>query len=284
MTGNRLLDDSLHDVTDHPGKLLRPLLHLASAHYAKKKVDLEVAASIEMLHLASLIHDDIIDEAKLRRNLPTIQSKYGKDYAVYMGDYLLSSVLVLLASTDLEKEHLGEIAKVMNRMCVSEMKQYHARYHYDLRKRDYLDIISGKTAALFSLAMGSAVTDELKPLFLKAGYLLGIAFQLQDDLLDFKGDELVVGKDLKRDLLMGYYHLPIIHSLSLDDRMKKALEGEIDLKEIEHILIENKSIEYTEKLTEAYFTKCIKLLETLPETEERKDLIDLILTITKRNN
>ncbi|HHT20234.1 MAG TPA: polyprenyl synthetase family protein [Tissierellia bacterium] len=267
------------------GKMLRPLLSLIGAEIAKTQRDLVIATSLEMLHIGTLIHDDVIDESKLRRGKESIQSKYSKEYAIYLGDYLFSSLFVYLSGTGIDKSELVGLAKLMQQICLAEMKQWHHRYNTDQSVREYLRIISGKTAALFSLALGSAAKEPpLKQKLQRIGYHLGMAFQIQDDLLDFEGDEALVGKELQKDLLIGNYNLPILFALEEEpERMRRLLSTQTDLSsEIRQLVMESAAYDRTRQLLNRYFDKIDQAIVSLPGNQGRQDLQELIGVLRSR--
>lgn len=281
-TGNSYINGSVEYLSTMKGKMLRPLLYMLGAKIAGGKANLEVATALEMLHVATLIHDDIIDESKLRRNKESIQSKYSKDYALYMGDYLFSSLFLLLAESPMEREEMLDVAKMMQKICVAEMHQYHERHNLDMGFLGYLRIISGKTAALFSLSLAAGSKDEeTRKSLLRLGYRLGVAFQIQDDLLDFYGDEERVGKELGQDLARGNYSLPILFAHEVAPEATEALlqEESLSREKLQKHLAETGALKKTEEVLENYFVKIeqdMKKLDELEGSEELRELIDFL--------
>lgn len=280
-TGDRLIDGSLDYLHSLKGKMLRPLLYFTLCDAHGEQPSLEVATALEMLHVATLIHDDIIDESKLRRGAETIQSKYSKEYAVYMGDYLFSSLFKLLIDSDLEKREVQLLSAMMQRICLAEMNQFNKRHDTSMSYYDYLRIISGKTAALFSLSTTLASKDLKERIDLyRFGSRLGILFQIQDDLLDYLGDPDLVGKDLRKDILVGNYNLPVIIALEAEpQRAKELLLSEDPLADhrFKRLLEETKALERTRELLLRYEKKVYQDLDKLPNHGELKDLVDQIM-------
>lgn len=283
-SGDRYLNGSLDYLQTMRGKKLRPLLSLIGSEIAGAKRDLMNATALEMLHIGTLIHDDVVDESKLRRGKESIQSKYSKEYAIYMGDYLFSSLFVYLSASQIDHQSLVALAKLMQQICLAEMKQWHHRHNLDQTVREYLRIISGKTAGLFSLALGSGAEDiELKQKLHRIGYHLGMAFQIQDDLLDFEGDESLVGKELQKDLLIGNYSLPILYALEAEPKMRQLLCVETDLSsDIQALVFSSSAYKRTRTLLDLYFMKIDHGIQALEDNQGRRDLVELVETLRSR--
>lgn len=201
------------------GKRLRPALVLLSgkACGGVSRDHLILAAAMELIHTATLIHDDVLDEAELRRHRDTVNARWDNETSILLGDYLLARSIRLASSMDdvFACRAIGEASKSM---CEGELRQISSRGDYALSEADYLSIISGKTAELCAcccrLGAYYAGADETKQEALtRYGRHLGIAFQIADDLLDVLGDETVVGKSLGTDLVKQKSTLPLIHML-----------------------------------------------------------------------
>lgn len=145
-----ILEESISPMLENGGKMLRPAFLILASRFGETDIDKihNLAAVIEMLHMATLIHDDIIDDAKLRRGCDTVQYKYGKDYAVYTGDFLFCQCFNMLAKYDYNMKNLRDISKALTKICMGEITQYNLRYGKNASLRNYIRIISGKTAAL----------------------------------------------------------------------------------------------------------------------------------------
>lgn len=298
-SGDAYLNGSLDYLLASGGKMLRPLLLLIGSRMGrispKKDQDLiNIATAIETMHLATLVHDDIIDQAKIRRGQPSIQAKFGPAYAVYMGDYLLSQCFLMLTNLNLKQDHAIKLAKVVQQICIGDMKQYKKRYDLSLSPLQYIKIVSGKTAALISTALSSGAyfakskEDHVK-LLGRIGYEIGMTFQLVDDLLDYEGDPTIVGKDLQADILRGYYSMPVIYALQSPPEFSAPLQDllsadvtEDSLKEILHLIRKSGSIDMTKNLAIRYNDRADNLIQQLPDGETKSLLLELVPHLLNR--
>jgi len=278
--------DPLSPMIETGGKMLRPAFLLISGrfgNYDSQRLK-NLAAIIEMLHMATLIHDDVIDDSELRRGTPSVQSKYGKDYAVYMGDFLFCKCFMLL-SKDYGIEDMHEISKVISKICLSEMKQNFFRRSLDISLKEYLKIVAGKTAALFSLsfyvgAKESNCDEKLSKLLGKIGYDIGMAFQIIDDILDYSGTENTTGKSIKNDLKQGYYTIPLILSLKDDNYLynlvnNKTLNDE-DIDKVYDLVKNSNGIDEARKLAKRFTNRAFKRISKLPDIQSKEILLDVM--------
>lgn len=208
------------------GKMLRPALVLLCSSLGEnsdRKRAIEVASVLELIHLASLVHDDIIDSAKTRRGVPTIFAQVGAKQAVLAGDYLLARALSLVGSDSGEMDS-RVISNALGRLCESELEQDAGQGDFSISKATYYRRIAGKTASLFALSCyaGSAVakvTEVEKMVCHRIGYAMGMSFQIQDDILDYVGSEEKLGKRTGKDLKEGVPTLPILLALEAEKAM-----------------------------------------------------------------
>jgi octaprenyl-diphosphate synthase len=204
------------------GKMLRPSLAILAGQAAKPGAEVSeagvtIAAVIEMIHIATLVHDDVLDDADTRRGGPTINRMHGSEAAVIFGDYLISQSFHLCSGLGDQRIAL-RVGEVTSTVCAGEMLQLSNRGNPDLDEATYFSIIERKTAALIAVAceLGARVagaTEADQHRLSSYGRRLGMAFQIQDDLLDITGAESVVGKPLGKDLEKGKLTLPVIHFL-----------------------------------------------------------------------
>lgn len=202
------------------GKRLRPALLLLSAKAAGRvaRDHFTLAAVVEMIHTATLVHDDVLDEAKTRRHLATVNARWDNEAAVLLGDFLFTQAFYL-ASTTGSTTACRLIGQATNRVCEGEIRQKGSRGNLDLTEQEYFEIIEGKTAALTECscrlgAIFAGADEETTTCLAEYGRQLGIAFQIADDLLDVVGESGVVGKTLGTDLEKQKPTLPLIHTLS----------------------------------------------------------------------
>lgn len=199
------------------GKMLRPLLVLFTGQACGRVTEehITIATVVEMVHMATLVHDDVLDEAELRRKGATINHLRGNEAAVLLGDYLISHSYHLCSSLD-SQFAARVIGRTTNEVCEGELLQIDNRGNVDLPEQTYFDIISRKTASLIAAccllgARFAGVDEATAARFERYGRSLGIAFQIQDDVLDLVGDSGVVGKTLGSDVEKVKMTLPLIH-------------------------------------------------------------------------
>jgi octaprenyl-diphosphate synthase len=221
---------------DFRGKRLRPALVLLSGRASGTLCPAHsvLAAVMEMVHTASLVHDDVLDEAVVRRHAATVNDEWGNEAAVLLGDFLFSRAFHLAATLD-STQACRWIGEAANRVCEGEMQQIHQRGNLDLDEQDYFRIIEGKTAALTaaSCRLGAAYAgapENTVASLERYGQELGIAFQIADDVLDIWGEEGVTGKSLGTDLQQQKLTLPVIRLMRLADpatavRVRAILSG-----------------------------------------------------------
>ena len=290
---NKTMEKALSDLLSSGGKFLRPAFVLISHDFGetKSKDITTIAAVMEMLHMATLVHDDVIDEATLRRGSETIQQKYGKNFAVYIGDYLFCICFNLLSKTNSSK-NIEIDTMSMARICIGEIDQFTSRFNSNVTVKEYLRRISYKTAELFSLSFYTGALEgkcdkKLAKKLASIGHNIGMAFQITDDLLDYFGDEKAVGKPVCNDLKQGIYTLPVIFALQeKDNRLVEVLSkenySESDILNIIDMLEARGSFSKTQTLAASYTEKAFKLINTLPECESKSVLLSLTKKLLTR--
>ena len=266
------------------GKRMRPAFVLLSAGYfgSIKPPVLQLAAALEMVHTATLVHDDILDEADTRRHEPTANSKWGNKVSVLLGDYLFTHSFHV-ASLSGSAEAVRLLAASSNRVCEGEMRQNAWRGNFDLSETDYLQMISDKTAELTACssqvgALLAGADSAISENFRDYGLNIGIAFQIIDDLLDVAGDTSTVGKTLGTDLLNQKPTLPVIHCLSkLETKARSSFldtlqSGQAEPETVIPILESTSSIEYSRNLAADYANRSIEFTNSLDENAFQSSL------------
>jgi octaprenyl-diphosphate synthase len=216
--------------TRFQGKRVRPALLLHCAHLLGDARDLHVSlgAVVEMLHTATLVHDDVLDDAALRRQVKTLNAAWGNEASILFGDYLFAKAYTLAAKLH-HREANMILAKTVEDMCVGELSQISTKFNVDLDEAAYLKVIHYKTGSLFSAScrlggVGNAAGPGAVEALARYGSCIGTAFQIVDDCLDITGDEAEMGKSLGTDLEKGKVTLPVIRLLQdLPPRERRPL-------------------------------------------------------------
>lgn len=271
------------------GKMIRPGLVLLAGGAVGKITDkhIRTAAIMEMIHNATLLHDDVIDEGQRRRGQATVNSLWGNESAVLLGDFLLSKVFKMC--TDLEPQVAKIIATAAARTCEGELRQIAQRENWQLSETEYLDIITEKSAALFSSCcylgglLGGAGEVEVRMLS-DFGLNLGIAFQITDDLLDIIGDEVKTGKTLGSDVDKNKLTLAVIHLLGvMDEKGRSAVINSLCNKAgMVEMLRSSGSLEYAYSKAQEFVAKAIAPLAGLRESDAKEALIETARFIGQR--
>jgi len=291
---NTLLSQTAIELVKAGGKRLRPALVVLSAKFGKydsRKI-IPVAGAIEILHTATLVHDDIIDRAALRRGKPTVWQKYGSDMAVYTGDFLFTRA-VLMLSTCMPADRLNIVARAIKTICEGEVDQYQDKYNIDSTVVSYLKRISRKTAVLFGAACSlgaylSKCSVGVSKNLAKFGFYYGMAFQIRDDLNDIVLEVDDVGKPVCNDIEKGIYTLPVLYTAKKNAEARKALSeysarnvmpSQEDRLYITGLLEKYGGINYAGRLLNKYIDRGMKALEALPDNEFRVILKELLLEL-----
>lgn len=242
------------------------------------------AAAVEILHLATLVHDDVIDDSDLRRGVVTLQKKYGKKTAVICGDYLFCVALKLGAAVSEREKYLKfNITNYIGRVCLGELRQHINNGNIDLSVFQYLKIISGKTAALFEASFyAGAITNEKEidnvDRYKMLGQYIGMIFQLTDDLIDFEKTVQDAKKPVQSDYEQGVITLPLIHALKSKMSFKeKAKNHEITRDEINREVESTGGISFTKGVSKKYYDKAMKIIYELDISNEKQERLISVL-------
>lgn len=289
-----VVNELCQQVRRYRGKMLRPALLLLSARACGRVTDehLTLAAVVEMVHMATLVHDDVLDDADLRRMHPTIRRLQGNEAAILLGDYLISHAYHLCSS--LESQYASRlIASTTNVVCEGELQQIHHRGDDDLTLEQYLSIITRKTAALTGAccrlgAHCAGAEPRVQEALERYGMDVGIAFQMTDDILDIIGTEERMGKTLGRDLDKHKLTLPLIHCLGesapeVRRQIKACLGAEHPQRDLlARWLQSTDSIGYALRSARKYVDSAVSSLKLLPSTDARESLRQMALMILER--
>ena len=295
------VDDAVRHVIEGGGKRLRPVLLILSSKacgYTGEDAHI-LAACIELIHVASLVHDDVLDEAPIRRSQVTLHSKWGNKVAVLVGDYLHARVLSMLASRGSDDPALEILANAAQAMCEGEVIHAYKNGDFEICQNNYLKIVELKTGKLISASCHTgAILGTKNPEYVNAliayGELIGIAFQIIDDLLDFVADPEKFGKQPFKDLREGKLTFPMIY-------VRENCTGE-ERKKLEDIFntVEfagDQTIEWMSQLLDSYAVKsyCLEVaqeyvdraqiaLNVLPNTDAKVALNDLAESLVSRDS
>jgi geranylgeranyl pyrophosphate synthase len=287
------LGEMLEIILSGGGKLLRPALALLSGRFGRYNLDVLVplAASVELLHTATLVHDDVIDQASTRRGRPTVNSAFHNSTTVMLGDYLFAHAADQVVKTD-NLRVVRLFSDTLMIMAKGEIRQDLTAYDSRQTIRDYLQRIGGKTASLFATACeGGAIVssqpDEWTEAFRDYGYNFGMAFQVVDDILDFTGDSEAMGKPVGSDLMQGTLTLP---SLLLMDQSSKsnpvqkyfARPSRERLSEAVQAVLDSGAIQESYEMARDFSRRANEALDVLPDLEDRETLRDLTTFILER--
>lgn len=295
---NTKVADALVDMINAGGKLLRPAYCLLFSQFSPKR-DAEkmiaLAAAVEALHNATLVHDDIIDKSSVRRGLPTISAQFGEDVAVYAGDYLFVVCFKLISKYASDLRSVQQDAGSMERLLNGELEQMATRYNYDMDIKHYLNQVSGKTGQLFALSSFIGAYESGQSLRFakkveKIGLNIGIAFQLLDDILDYTADADTLGKPVHEDMKQGVYSAPLILAMSqnraafLPYLQKQTAMTADDLQAVMQLVTQYQGVERARNMAADYTEQALKGLNTLPEASAKHTLMRLTQQLLRRRS
>jgi octaprenyl-diphosphate synthase len=267
------------------GKHLRPIIVALSAGALGGVEDAHVTAAviIEMVHLATLVHDDVMDEAQVRRDQPTLAANWGNEIAVLFGDCLFAQALKLAAGFP-TAEVCRSVAMATNTVCSGEILQTQQRRKFEVSQREYFRVIGMKTGELFTLSCDLAAhlggaTPRRRAALKDFGAAFGIAYQVYDDCVDLFGSEVSAGKSLGTDLAKGKLTWPVLlawerASASDRSRLEKMVENwqPGHLRAVNELLVRYKTFEPSQEVISRYLDQARRALKTLPPSEGRTGL------------
>ena len=291
-----LVDLITRYILKQKGKKIRPVLVLLSSKITNEINDRTYRGAIlvELLHTATLVHDDVVDNAETRRVFPSINAVWKNKIAVLMGDYLLARGLMLAVESD-DYDFLKVITNTVKRMSEGELLQISKTRRLNNDEETYFRIISDKTASLISTCCeigARAVTNDLEKI--KAmkdfGENLGIAFQIRDDILDYIGTKKIFGKPLGGDIKEKKLTLPLIHALknANSTESKKIISSiknggkKLDITNVIDFVKHNNGISYSEEKAKEYAQKAIDSLSIYKDSATKDSLIQLVNFVVER--
>ena len=281
-------------IVDSGGKRLRPVLVLLSAlanGYASGKNHQKIAAVIEFIHTATLLHDDVVDLSQLRRGRETANAVWGNAPSILVGDFLYSRAFQMLVEIA-DMEIMGSIANATNVISEGEVQQLANAGNSSLDEHTYLEVIYRKTAKLFEAACecGAILADGDRAAMAQYGKYLGMAFQIADDVLDLKGDVKVTGKNIGDDLAEGKMTLPTIYArdhASLEDGklLRSAFESKSPERfdQVLDIVTKSGGLEYSLKKAQENSDLAKKAIQSLKDSDQKQVLLNLADFAINRN-
>ena len=289
-----LLDQTNKSILSHSGKQLRPILALLSARACSEdgrasEATVRYAAAAELLHNATLLHDDVADDSDQRRGVPTIRSIMGPTVSVLLGDYwLVKAMELILGDHDADSQVIRIFSKTLSDLAEGELLQLQKAQSGDTVEDDYLRIIYSKTASLFeascvSAALSVGASDQTVEAMKAYAVALGLAFQIKDDILYYDGTESV-GKPLGVDILEQKMTMPLLGALvnagPQEDKRVRAIVKDIvghpeHRDEIVRFVKANGGMEYASNRLDFYVNQAVEALSVLPESYEKELLVKL---------
>ncbi|WP_408006528.1 heptaprenyl diphosphate synthase component II [Pseudalkalibacillus sp. A8] len=291
-----ILQDASIQLLKAGGKRIRPVFVLLSAQFGKYDVDRvkRAAVALELIHMASLVHDDVIDDASLRRGKSTIKAQWDNRVAMYTGDYIFARSLEYITHLNKLEAH-KVLSEAIMEMCLGEIEQIREQYDLNQNARDYFRRIKRKTALLISVSceLGALAGDaepHVQRQLKQFGYNVGMAFQITDDILDFTATEKQLGKPAGGDLQQGNITLPVFFAME-DPDFKARLQSVFENQPIPQNLIEGLirdikamgAIENSKEISDRYLKKAFNSLRDLPDNRAKRSLRQIAEYIGRRN-
>lgn len=275
------------------GKRIRPVFVLLSGQFGKNNNEAvkDVAVALELIHMASLVHDDVIDDAELRRGKPTIKTMWDNRIAMYTGDYIFAKALEL--ATNIKNPLAHEIlSKTIVELSIGEIEQIKEKFKFDQNLRHYLRRIKRKTALLIASscqlgAIAAGVEEKIHRHLYKFGYFVGMSYQIIDDVLDFTSTEEKLGKPAGGDLRQGNITLPVLFAMENEEIRSEILKvheniSNTEMDKVIGLIKASDAIEKSLEISDRYLQKALQALEGLPKNSARKTLREIALYIGKR--
>ena len=291
--------DVVHHLTKSGGKRIRPILVILCSRLCGCRSDehLPYAAIVEFIHTATLLHDDVVDNAVTRRGTATANILWGNEPSVLVGDFLFTKSFDLMVA-----HHNEEILKVMSKattdLAEGEIMELLKTSDAQTLEEEYYEVIASKTAVLLSAAceigaLLGGVEHEKRIALRDFGFHMGMAFQLTDDLLDYTSTDRILGKDIGRDLKEGKVTLPLIHALktatqtereSIEENLTKLHTTNEDFRKVKSIIEKYGGLDYTARISKEHIDAAKTLLNVFPASQYKKALVYLADHILARES
>src|SRR5690625_3995908 len=295
---HKILQDASTQLLQAGGKRIRPVFVLLSGQMGEYNIERfkTVAVSLELIHMATLVHDDVVDDSELRRGKPTVRHSYGNRVAMYTGNYILALAIESITKIKDPKIH-QLLSNTLVEVCLGEVEQIEFKYNWNQQLRNYLRRIKRKTALLIATscklgAMAGMTTAEEANKLYQYGYYIGMSFQIIDDILDFTSTEKELGKPTASDLLQGNLTLPVLYAMKnepFNHLLRKTFSqpDSIDTANFDKLLLmlkETDAIEESYRLSERYLNKALAALDSLPDLEAKRILQEIAQSIGNRRS
>ena len=280
------LNQTSSHLLDAGGKRLRPAFAFLSAKFYNYSMEsvLPLAVALELIHMASLVHDDVVDSAMTRRGVPTVKANWGNRVSMHVGDLIFAKSLIMIAKYQKTPLVAKVLSKISVKMCEGEMQQISSVYQSKQSIKDYLYRVERKTALLIaaSCQLGAVACGAPKEIYLplrRYGHKIGIAFQITDDVLDMCADQEKLGKPVGGDLRQGIITLPVVYALKKSPHRKRLVElvekvNKTEDEVLEAINLINKcgGLDYANAVVERYIAKAKAELDRLPDIPAKQTL------------
>ncbi|AOZ92454.1 polyprenyl synthetase family protein [Paenibacillus crassostreae] len=291
LPSSSIILESILSLVRSGGKRVRPLMVIVGSRFGTQppgRRQIELAAAAEFIHAASLVHDDIIDHAEMRRGQPSMHMNTSVSEAVYIGSYMSARIIELLSTHSSERNrYVHDLSAIATaQLCIGEYEQLEHRYDYSLSLGQYLEKSRNKTAQLMATCLRvGALSTEAKPditdLLYKFGEHLGMSFQIQDDLLDFTQTPELLGKPAGSDLIQGQVTLPVIYALQkpeIADTIRSIHAGSTsdEINVAIEIIRSSGALEQTEQLSLYYLEQAQQIINQLSSFPAHQDLQSLL--------
>ena len=285
---------AIEHLLDSGGKRIRPTICLLVAEMlgTDRERSITLAAAAEMLHTATLVHDDLIDGSLMRRGMPTLNANWSPSATILTGDFIFARAAKLAAETE-SIQLMDQFAQTLSIIVAGEVSQLFKSKWFASRE-DYFERIYAKTASMFELAAAgpaylSEINDDMRNQLRRFGHHIGMAFQIVDDILDFTGAQVDIGKPVANDLRQGLFTLPALYYMEDhpdDPDMQTLINDEAStehaLNRLVHRIVNSVAIERSMDEARDFITRALYLLRDMPECRERQALASLARYIIDR--